>query len=148
MFFNLFKKKQAISQTSTPNTKSVDYLIVINGNEIAEMDEPPFNIGKWSDEEKYKSLLIEMQPLFDEYRQKGSLDSPYPINGTDDEISIYKKKQKCISLFISSYIQTVKTKDQKYKVASDGRHRMYVAKKYSLDILVHVAAEEIYSKRQ
>ena len=143
MIFNLFKKKQAIPQTSTQNTKSVDYLIVIKADEIAEMDEPPFNIGKWGDEKKYKSLLIEMQPLFDEYRRNGTLDSPFPINGTNEEISIYKQKQKCISLFISSYIQTVKTKDQKYKIASDGRHRMYVAKKYSLDILVHVAAEEI-----
>ena len=144
MILNLFRKKQkAIPQASTCNTKSADYLIVIKGDEIAEMDEPSFNLGKWGDEQMYKSLLIEMQPLFDEYRKSGSLDSPFPINGTDDDIMFYNQKQKCISLFISSYIQTVKTKDQKYKVTSDGRHRMYVAKKYSLDILVHVAAEEI-----
>ena len=143
MFFDLFKKKKEVPQAPTYDTKSVDYLIVINGNEIAEMDEPPFDEGKWGKEEMYKSLLIEMQPLFEEYRRTGTLESAYPLNGTKEDIALYNQKQKCISLFVSSYIQTVKTKDQKYKVASDGRHRLFVAKKYSLDILVHVTAEEI-----
>ena len=82
MIFDLFRKKHALPQTSNCNTKPVDYLIVIKGDEIADMDEPPFNLGKWGEEEMYKSLLIEMQPLFDEYRLKGSLDSSFPINGT------------------------------------------------------------------
>jgi len=142
--FKSFKKEnKEIVDNRSCKTKRVDYLTVISGNSIAEMDIPPFGEGKWESEKRYKMLMEEMQPMFEEFKKKGLLDTTYPLNGSVEEISLYNLRQKCVDLFISDSITTIKTKSNEYKVASNGRHRMFVAKKYGFDILIHVNEEEI-----
>ena len=139
MFFSFFKKKNTNPVSSIYKCNKVHYLTVIKGYEIAEIDSSLFDLEKRSGEESYKALLVSMQPIFKEFQKNGFLDT---TSGSDEEI---KLKQDCISKFIDEngpYINVIKKKNI-YYVATNGRHRMYVARKYNLDILVHVLEEEI-----
>lgn len=144
MFFKkLFHHKYDEPKTQSKNNRIVDYFCVISSVEIGDMPEPPFSQGKYGAEEEYKKLLDTMQPLFAEYKENGKIDTTYPIQGSQADFDMYNLKHKCVSLFIDSPINTIKTKDNHYVVASDGRHRMYAAKKYGFSILIHVAEEEL-----
>ena len=48
-----------------------------------------------------------------------------------------------ISLLEKESIFVRKTKDGKYTICGNGRHRLYVAKKHKIRLLVHVIEEEI-----
>lgn len=128
----------------------VDYFKVISPEEIQEMDEPPFNEGQWSSEEEYKEFMERMQPLFDEYDCNGKIHTVE--FKTIEDITRYRDEWRRLNNFNAQFLQSgqyinvVKNPDGTYKVASNGRHRLYVAKKYGLRVLVHVAEERTIKK--
>lgn len=149
MIFNLFKRKPQMNNgehVELPKRVTANYMKVINGFEIADMEMPPFEQGHWSKEDAYKSYLENMQSLIDEYEQTGRIRA---IEYTSlDDIDKRAEEKKNIDIFNNSFlkpgnrIDVEKTIDGKYKVIN-GRHRMYIAQKYGLKLLVHVSQEVI-----
>jgi len=122
-----------------------DYYIVINANEIAELEVPPF-CGKYSSEDEYREYLEKVQPLFSEYQNDGRI---HTINfETLDDIEHNYNELLFLNNFNSSFlswsnhINVRKDINGLYHVTTNGRHRMYVARKYGLYLLVHVSEEE------
>lgn len=111
-----------------------DYYTIIYPDEIMPMDEPEFSVSHWYSELEYKQFLEQMQPLMEWY--EASCFSFTDCVHDDDE--------KMTSLFENSFvdvghrIDVEKIPSGKYRVVSNGRHRMYVAKKYKLKLLVYV----------
>lgn len=115
--------------------------IVISGNEIVDLETPMFD-GKYAKEEEYKKLLEEMQPLFNEFDCTGSVSEP---KYEDMEKIVSKRnEQRLYDNFFRTFInlanriEVEKTADDLYKPVYDGYHRLYVAKKYGLKILVYL----------
>lgn len=118
-----------------------DEYITINPEEIAELDKPPFPY-KGLEESDYIDFLSKTEFLVDYY--KNNQDLPPAEN---DEM------QHLINSFYSSFlnvrfhINVNRMIDGSYKVASNGRHRMYIARKHGYKLLVHLGGEEISKKR-
>ncbi len=144
--FKLFQKKNDTVK-ELPNTKivSTDYLKVIYPSEIAEMEVPPFNQSHWPDELIYKESLEHVQPLIEEYEHTGSIHT-LEYNSYDD-IERYRTERHELNKFNYSFmdrnngISVEKMLSGQYRVLNNGRHRMYIAKKYNLKLLVHVTQE-------
>ena len=149
MFKFLCRKHKLDEHLDNDNTVLVnaDYLQVIEASEIAEMEAPPFNQAQWIDELDYKSYLESVQPLIEEYEQTGSIHN-LEYNSFND-IESNRDEQHNLQHFrdsfmdVGQWISVEKSIDGKYRVISNGRHRMYVAKKYGLKLLVHVSQEVI-----
>lgn len=142
LFKELFVKKKH-KKEKIYQTFSTDYMKVISASEIADMEEPPFNQSKWSSEESYRLYLESVQSIIEEYEKNGKLPEITP----NEEIAHPEECKKLVNfrydfLDFASYIAVEKTIDGKYKVCCNGRHRMYVAKKYGLKLLVHVSQEQ------
>lgn len=88
-----------------------------------------------------------MQPLIEEYERTGEIHT-IEFKSLDD-VTLLGEEKRFLDQFrhsfldCGSHINTVKKLDGTYIVASNGRHRMYVARKYGLKLLVHVAGEEL-----
>lgn len=142
LFKDLFVKKKH-KKEKIYQTFSTDYMKVISASEIADMEEPPFNQSKWSSKESYRLYLESVQSIIEEYEKNGKL----PEITLNEEIAHPEECKKLVNfrynfLDFASYIDVEKTIDGKYKVCCNGRHRMYVAKKYGLKLLVHVSQEQ------
>lgn len=140
MFFK--KKNKAQKQI-----RDVDYFVVIEPKEIKSLKKPPFEQGAYGSESDYRRYLEEVQPLFDEYESTGNI---HTISyASMDEISEKRDEKRFLDNFrvsfldCSQYVNVGRTLDGRYTVVSNGRHRMYVAKKYNLRLLVHVTQEEV-----
>lgn len=123
-----------------------DYLQVIEASEIAKMKAPPFNISHWKDKSDFKGYLESIQYLIEEYKTTGSIhDLDY--NSFEDIEQLRKEKSilenfKYCFMGVGERIDVERSFiDGKYRVLSNGRHRMYVAKKYNLKLLVYVSQE-------
>ena len=143
----LFYKNKENANISTTMKVATDYMKVINAAEIDEMRMPAFNQSHWGSEEDYKLYLESVQSLIEEYEQTGAIHT-LEYNSLDD-IEKNREEQHKLNQFNSSflsvghYINVEKTLTGKYKVVSNGRHRMYVAKKFGFKLLVHVAQEVV-----
>ena len=96
--------------------------IVISASEIADIEIDDFGINGRHSEYDYKELLEKYQYIFN----------------TFDSDKSYADMDEFYSLFLDSggAITVCKGKNGLYEYASNGRHRLYVAKKYNLSVLV------------
>lgn len=98
---------------------------VIHSNEIASMKNPGFP-WKGNREEDFVDFMEQSQKYFREWEVNKS-SSSYKV-GNVDFAYVYLDIGHCVCVG--------KNKKGKYEIASEGRHRLYVAKKYKFDILV------------
>lgn len=100
---------------------------VIDGGQIANIDVPK---GFWekASEEQYKQFVENSQDFFSKYENGDSCDD-YTIGENTDALYVYEHVGNCIC---------VKEINGLYYVTSNGRHRLFVARKYNLKILVYV----------
>lgn len=144
--FNLFRKKTD-TINSHPDTKVVatDYLKVIYPSEIVEMEIPSFNQSDWSAELEYKESLERIQPLIEEYERTGSIhDLTYSSISDIDKNADEQRTINNFKFFFMdkrNWINVEKTLSGQYRVLDNGQHRMYIARKYDLKLLVHVSQE-------
>ncbi len=147
--FNLFRNilKSKSNNIKSYDIISVDYMKVIDSDEIGFIDTPPFEQSHYGSEIEYKQYLENVQPLIEEYEKIGTI---HPLRyDSFEDIKRNLKEQQKLNNFESSFldcgnwINAVKTLDSKYIVGSNGRHRMYVAKKYGFKLIIHVCQEQI-----
>ena len=96
--------------------------IVIEGEQLADVIQDEY-FWKRGSEEEYKNFVEESQPFFEKF-QKGE-----EWIGKANALYVYVDVANCI---------TVKKIGDLYYIASNGRHRAAVAKKYGLKLLVCV----------
>ena len=116
---------------------------VISASEIEDLEPPRF--GAENSELSYKEYLESVQPLIEEYEKSSSIHL-LEYNSFDDVLK--NANEQCrlnnfkLSFMGAGCIQVEKRLSGQYKVIDSGYHRMYVAKKYNLKVLVHVVQEE------
>jgi hypothetical protein len=143
-----FRKHEVAEVFPAKDSKKVvttDYLKVIDSSEIAEIEAPPFSKAQWGSEEDYKVYLAGVQPLILEYEKNGKLhsleyNSVADIEKNREEADVLHKF-RCSFLDVGCWINVEKSLAGEYRVVSNGRHRMYVARKYGFKLIVHVAQE-------
>lgn len=149
MIFNLFRNvlKLKSNHIEAHNVIRVDYIKVINPDEIGFVEPPPFDQSHYGSEIEYKRYLESVQPLIEEYESTGSIhhlkyDS---LECVKKNLNEQQKLNDFKSSFLScgNWINTEKTLNSKFIVCTNGRHRMYVAKKYGLRLIIHVCQEQI-----
>lgn len=101
--------------------------ILIYPNEIGKVEKPPFGKYGRETEQEYRKLLEDSQEYFQQYINNPSTKSFFISDSCD---------AACLYLDLSQAVTVVKNKKGKYEVNSNGHHRMYVAKKYKLPLLV------------
>ncbi len=94
---------------------------VIHGSEIAPMKNPGFP-WKGNNEDEFKEFLVESQEYFRIWELKKGTSS-YRLGDAD---------LACVYLDFGHCVCVQKNENGTYQVVTDGRHRLYVAKKYSL----------------
>lgn len=133
------------------NVIAVDRYEVIDPNRILLSEKPEFDTYRRHSEKEYKEFLVKAQPFIDEFLSTGKIHNPLNDNITDlnKEQAIKRlNKEREINIFKNSLLEgesisVRKTKDGKYTICGNGRHRLYVAKKHKIRLLVHVIEEEI-----
>jgi hypothetical protein len=150
----LNKKENADSKLKKVN---VDRMEVIDSDQIGYVsDEIIFGTTSRPTEEEYRVELEKMQWWFNEYEKYGDIDAleKFVRESLELENKDYKEfnRQEIqniknmiphvkYSYFGGQRIEAIKTMDGHYEVLYDGHHRMYVAKKYGLRLVVHVSKE-------
>lgn len=115
--------------------------LVINAMDIADVETPVFG-GRYAEESDYRNLLEDMQKLFDEFATTGTVKAPEYDH--IDDIPLKRRDQIGYDNFMRTFISTAnrvtvrKGFDGRFYPVTDGFHRLYVAKKYGLKILVCV----------
>ena len=122
-----------------------DYLRVIRADEIGKFAKPPFP-WKGHTEQQYRFFLEKYQTAFGIFEEN---NSGYKAeNDILKDISQSYKEQKDVDTFENVFLDygscvfAQKNYNGKYQVCSGGFHRMYVAKKYGLKLLVRVMQEK------
>lgn len=116
---------------------------VIYPDEMADEENPPFG-GRYKLEPEYKDYLERSQRLFDEFEQTGRIREVDAIIGkpmvglSDGEAWLLDFKH----IMLGPDCVKVIEQGGKYVISPDGRHRLYVAKKYGLKLLVKVRWRE------
>ena len=100
--------------------------ILIDPSKIADIAPPEFGIGGRRSEEEYIQLIKDSQEYFKRYIE----------NPNEHSFWIYERCDAAALYINMCNAITVKKINNKYKVVFNGRHRLYVAKKYNLPILV------------
>ena len=127
--------------------EKADYYKVITADEIMELEEPPFDVSHYGKEDEYKSHLESVQLLVNEYEKNGDIHT-LEYNSYED-IERNRDEKMLLDNFRNSYlhdserIEVKKLLNGKYRFCTNGRHRLYVAKKYDLKLIVHVREEQI-----
>jgi|SRR3712207_3845552 len=88
-----------------------------------------FNSGTYDSEEEYKKHLERMQPLIDEYQENGFIN---------DEISKDLREEFYNSFFYRANCVFANFENGKYRFCTNGRHRLYVARKYKFKIICFI----------
>ena len=101
--------------------------IVIQPWEIAKIEKPELGEFGRETEEQYRELVKNSQEYFKWYVRTKS-DAPYYLNEEIDCAYLY--------LDIAHAITVGKMRNAKYGICSTGRHRLYVARKYRMPLLV------------
>lgn len=123
LYIVVLKWRENIMINSYDNTE----YIVIKGKELCRVKKDfHFWKGRHSQKE-FKRLVKNSQQFFTDF-QLGKDCSGYQVEGLD-----------AMSLYVDiSNAVTVNRTPKGYEIASNGRHRAYVAKKYKLNLLVCV----------
>ena len=117
--------------------KKCNYFIVIKPEEIGNVKEiKDFGCSHRGKEEDYKNYLESVQPLITNYEKAGNVDT---INDNKFYVDFFN---------FSNRITVTKTKSGKYEVTDNGHHRMFIAKKYGLKLIVYVEQEEPYDTEE
>lgn len=122
---------------------------VIEPSLIRDMNSPEFDPDPSSDfsEEGYRAYLESVQYLFDEYEKTGSIHGI--VYRTPEDTLRYRDEDILLRNFRKTFlcagdsVRVTQFSDGTYTVASNGMHRMYIAKKYGLRLLVYVCDKEI-----
>ena len=112
---------------------------VIYPEEMADAEIPPYG-GRYRLEMEYKDFIERSQPLFDEYEQTGRIHEVEaligkPMVGLSDKEEWLLDFEHCM---LGPDCVTFEEHDGKYVISSNGSHRLFVAKKYGLKLLVKV----------
>lgn len=124
-----------------------DYMKVINPCDMVEIEKPLFDKSHWGKEEDYKLYLENIQPLIEEYELTKTIHT-LKYNSLAD-VKKNRDEQNRLNHFNNSFLSAAnwinveKMLNGKYRITTNGFHRMYVAKKYNLKLLVHVAQEVV-----
>lgn len=117
--------------------KSCGYFTVIKPEEIGNVKEiKDFECSNRWKEEDYKNYLESVQQLITNYEKIEDVDT---INDKKFYVDFFN---------FSNRITVTKTKYGKYEVTDNGHHRMFIAKKYGLKLIVYVEQEEPYDTEE
>ena len=98
--------------------------VVISGDQIAPLPNPGFPAGGYT-EEDFRALLEGCQDWFQDYPNGGTAE----VNGAN---------LSCVFEGVAQAITVHRAANGQYTMATNGRHRLYVARKYGLSLLVCV----------
>lgn len=118
---------------------TVNYHMVISSSEISSSEIPPFEKSSHHGTElEYKKYLEELQPVFEICKMKSGVPHREDVPFLSDF-----EWNHFYSSFVDAgdCINVKKLPDNTFAITSNGAHRMYVAKKYGLQLLVHVSDE-------
>lgn len=111
---------------------------VLTPVELPNIDRPPFNNGRYRSEEDYFEYLKKGQPYFEEFERTGQIAEIAALIGRP--LAGLSEHDEWMLDFEHNFLGpdcvTVEEQDGKYVLSSNGRHRMYVAKKNGLKLLV------------
>lgn len=135
-----FKKKEI-------PTKEIDYFRAIGPEEMQDIREYDKDAHFWdgrAPEEQILEYVKSDQPLIDEFQETGEVlvQYPYPDQAAREKAGL-KELIFGHGLQNGREIRVTRKLDGTFIVSGNGRHRMYVARKYGLKLLVHVIGEEI-----
>ncbi|MCR5608111.1 MAG: hypothetical protein K6G26_03530, partial [Lachnospiraceae bacterium] len=117
-----------------------------NSTEIDDIEKPLFGEGKRGTEESYKNYLESVQSLILEYEENYKIHEIH--SNTMKEVFENMSEKIFLNAFKDNFLSAngrigVKKKSSgKYTVSTNGYHRMYVAKKYGLKLLVYIESIE------
>ena len=106
---------------------------------MADVELPPFG-GRYRLEKEYKEYLEKSQPLFDEFEKTGRIVEVEALVGKP-MVGLSDEEEWLINfehIMMGPDCVTVEEQDGKYVISSNGGHRLYVAKKHGLKLLVKV----------
>ena len=143
--------KDNMAEKIVNDTIIVDRYEVIEPDRILITEKPEFGTYRRQTEEEYKEFLLKAQPFIKEYVENGKIHNPLDdeINSLDKERSIERfNKVREVNQFNTCFlgsesIRVRKTINGKYTMCGNGRHRLYIANKYNIKLLVHVVEEEV-----
>lgn len=98
--------------------------VVISGEQIAPLPTPGFSAGGRT-EEDFRAFLSDCQDWFKAYPAGGTAW----VDGADLSY-VYEDVAQAVTVH--------QNEDGTYSVATNGRHRMYICRKYGLSLLVCV----------
>ncbi len=108
--------------------------IVLDPEEIPEIEKPPFGNGRYRKEEEYLDYLLEGQIYFEEYAETGRIAQIEKLIGKPNA-GLSEQNEWLLNFehnFLGPDCITVEIQDGTYVLSSNGRHRMYVAKRNGL----------------
>lgn len=124
---------------------ATDYFKVIAGTEIEEMEPVTFGDNGKMTELQYRELLEDNQSIFDEYDRTGALpEIKYESFEDIDRLAPEWKRLndfKTEFMEVGTRIEVEKRISGKYKVTTNGKHRLFIAQKYKMKVMVHVCQE-------
>ena len=106
--------------------------ILIQPSQIEKIQKPEFGTWRRETELEYKQLIEDSQEYFRKYLENPSNESYYIYEHCD---AAY------VFVDIANVITVGKNANGKYEMAYNGRHRLYVARKYKLPLLVCCVGE-------
>ncbi|MCR5105465.1 MAG: hypothetical protein K6B68_13610 [Eubacterium sp.] len=112
-------------------------LRIILPEEMPDTGIPPFG-GRYHYEDEYREYLEKSQPLFDEFERTGKIAEVEALKGRP-MVGLTSEEEWLLCfehVMMRADCVTVEEQDGRYIISSNGRHRMYVAKKYGLKLLV------------
>lgn len=119
------------------NDFTVPFCTVIEPASIRELDTPDFGIGGQYTEEEYLSYLTMMQPVFEEYMRSGSIDS-YVLQLPKEEQFSFRVNFYANFTGAGDSVRVRRHKDGTYSLLGNGWHRLFIARKHDLKLLVYV----------
>ena len=110
-----------------------DYFEVITPEKMVVEDKISFDKYGKASEERYRRFLEKDQPIINAYEKNQDME------GLIEDHEFYEHFRAFFDP--DCWINVAKFSDNKYIVTTNGNHRMYVAQKYGLKLIVHVGEE-------
>ena len=145
MFFRRKRTKEV-----QPTWVKADYFKILSPSEIYThpISGTAYFWEGHDSEEHLLPFVKKYQPLIEEYESTGDILIEYPeeipMNDPTGEIQAMQAKETAKFFMLDPLVNVdVKKRIDGLYEANRGYHRMYVAKKYGLRLLVHVSTEDI-----
>ena len=117
--------------------------MVLYPDEIPNVEYPGFGGVRRKTEEEYLDYVRKGQPYFDEYEKTDKIAEIEALRGKP-MVGLSLHEEWLLDFehnFLGPNSVTVEIQNGKYVLSSNGSHRLYVAKKYGLKLLVKLRTQ-------